>query len=185
MNRLPNDLISKWETVNYELVKSGRSARLKDVADFVHKRASIRNDPAFELQTFKWQNKNTKLPPKLPVKNTTINTTGVDKKLLPLRTLNTAEFANQVSITNSKNALLSNNANTWHCEDSMRHPVDFVLIVVLKSPDTVLAAVQTHQHVQFVLVDTFLFCTLKVIMVVVASSHGIVDSLMISLTSHW
>ena len=67
----------------------------------------------------------------------------------------------------------------------MQHPVDFVLIVVLKSPDTVLAPVQTHQHVQYVPVDTFLFCTLKVIMVVVASSHGILESRMISRTSHW
>ena len=40
VNRLPNDLILKWQTVNYELVKSGRSARLKDVAEFVHKQAS-------------------------------------------------------------------------------------------------------------------------------------------------
>ena len=80
VNRLPNDLILKWQTVNYELMKSGRSARLEDVAEFVHKQASIRNDPVFGLQTFKWQNKNTKLPPKLPVKNTTINTTGVDNK---------------------------------------------------------------------------------------------------------
>ena len=80
MNRLPNDLILKWQTVNYELVKSGRSARLKDVAEFVHKQASIRNDPVFGLQTFKRENKNTKLPPKLPVKNTTISTTGVDHK---------------------------------------------------------------------------------------------------------
>ena len=80
MNRLPNDLILKWQTVKYELVKSGRSARLKDVAEFVHKQASIRNDPVFGLQTFKLENKNTKLPPMLPVKNTTINTTGVDHK---------------------------------------------------------------------------------------------------------
>ena len=35
VNRLPNELILKWQTVNYELVKSGRSARLKDVAEFV------------------------------------------------------------------------------------------------------------------------------------------------------
>ena len=26
VNRLPNDLILEWQTVNYELVKSGRSA---------------------------------------------------------------------------------------------------------------------------------------------------------------
>ena len=39
VNRLPNDLILKWQTVNYELVKSGRSARLKNVAEFVHKQA--------------------------------------------------------------------------------------------------------------------------------------------------
>ena len=29
VNRLTNDLILKWQTVNYEFVKSGRSARLK------------------------------------------------------------------------------------------------------------------------------------------------------------
>ena len=81
VNRLPNDLILKWQTVNYELVKSGRFARLKDVAEFVHKKqASIRNNAVFGLQTFKQENKNTKLPSKLPVKNTTINTTGVDHK---------------------------------------------------------------------------------------------------------
>ena len=80
VKRFPNDLILKWQTVNYELVKSGRFARLKDVAEFVHKQASIRNDPVFGLQTFKRENKNTKLPLKLSVKNTTINTTGVDHK---------------------------------------------------------------------------------------------------------
>ena len=58
----------------------------------------------------------------------------------------------------------------------MRQPVDFVLIVVLKSPDTVLAPVLSLRHVQYDPVDTFLFYTLKVIMVVVASSHGIIES---------
>ena len=58
----------------------------------------------------------------------------------------------------------------------MWYPVDFVFIVVLESPDKVLAPVRTHQHVHYVPVDTFLVCTLKVIMVVVASSHGIIES---------
>ena len=49
VNRLPNDLILKWQTVNYELVKSGRSARLQDVAEFVHKQ-SIRKSKSTRSQ---------------------------------------------------------------------------------------------------------------------------------------
>ena len=49
VNRLPNDLILKWQTVNYKLVKSGRSARLKDVAEFVHKQ-SIRKSESTRSQ---------------------------------------------------------------------------------------------------------------------------------------
>ena len=180
VSRLPNDLILKWQTVNYELVKSGRSARLKDVAEFLHKQASIRNDPVFGLRTLKRENKNTKLLPKLAVRNTTINTTGVGHKTPA------SDNNEHCGICKSrKRHKLQECPIIKQCEDSMRHPVDFVLIVVLKGPDTVLAPVRTHQHVQYVPVDTFLFCTLKVIMVVVASSHGIIESLMISLTSHW
>ena len=80
--------------------------------------------------------------------------------------------------------ILSSHCHVFALFDN-RAFLEFVLIVVLKGPDTVLAPVRTHQHVQYVPVDTFLFCTLKVIMVVVASSHGIIESLVISLTSHW
>jgi len=47
VSRLRNDLIIKWENQNYEIVKSGRSPRLKDIAAFVKRQASIRNDPVF------------------------------------------------------------------------------------------------------------------------------------------
>ena len=128
----------------------------------------------------KRENKNTKLPLKHPVKNTTVNTTGVDHKTPA------SENTEHCGICkSSKRHKLQECPIIKQCEDSIRHPVDFVLTVVLKSPDTVLAPVRTHQHVQYVPVDTFLFCTLKVIMAVVASSHGIIESLMISLTSHW
>ena len=35
VGRLPNGLIMKWQNENYEIVKSGRSPRLKDIAAFV------------------------------------------------------------------------------------------------------------------------------------------------------
>jgi hypothetical protein len=47
VNRLPNDLVSKWQNLNYEITSRGSSARLKDIADFVRKHATIRNDPVY------------------------------------------------------------------------------------------------------------------------------------------
>ena len=48
-NRLPNDLIVKWQNENYEILKRGKTARLKDIAAFVKKQASIRNEPVFGM----------------------------------------------------------------------------------------------------------------------------------------
>ena len=75
VGRLPNDLIMKWQNENYEIVKSGRSPRLKDIAAFVKRQASIRNDPVFGGQMLKRENKEPKLPPKLPTRNPTIGAT--------------------------------------------------------------------------------------------------------------
>ena len=49
VNRLPNDLIFRWQNVNYDIVSRGSSARLADIAMFVKKQASIRNDPVFGM----------------------------------------------------------------------------------------------------------------------------------------
>ena len=68
ISRLPNDLIIKWQNENYEIVKSGRSLRLKDIAAFVKRQASIRNDPVFGGQMLKPENKEPKVHPKLPLK---------------------------------------------------------------------------------------------------------------------
>ncbi|KAL9975234.1 hypothetical protein ACROYT_G012368 [Oculina patagonica] len=86
VSRLPNDLIIKWQNENYEIVESGRSPRLKDIAAFVKRQASIRNDPVFGGQMLKRENKETKLPPKpppppKPPKNPTISATDVETKL--------------------------------------------------------------------------------------------------------
>ena len=82
VSRLPNDLIIKWQNENYEIVKSGRSPRLKDIAAFVKRQASIRNDPVFGGQMLKRENKETKVPPKPPPlpKNPTISATDVETK---------------------------------------------------------------------------------------------------------
>ncbi|XP_028513775.1 uncharacterized protein LOC110239139 [Exaiptasia diaphana] len=58
VNRLPNDLVSKWQSVNYEILCRGSFARLKDISDFVRKHATIRNDPVYGLP--KRENKDTK-----------------------------------------------------------------------------------------------------------------------------
>ena len=50
VNRLPNDLVAKWQTENNEIVSCKRTAHLQDIAQFVKKQASIRNDPVFGLQ---------------------------------------------------------------------------------------------------------------------------------------
>ena len=68
ISRLPNDLIIKWQNENYEIVKSGRSLRLKDIAAFVKRQASIRNDPVFGGQMLKRENKEPKVHSKLALK---------------------------------------------------------------------------------------------------------------------
>ena len=80
VSRLPNDLIIKCQNENYETVKSGRSPRLKDIAAFVKRQASIRNDPVFGGQMLKRENKHPKVPPKLPIKNPTIGATDLETK---------------------------------------------------------------------------------------------------------
>ena len=37
VNRLPHDLIVKWQSVNYDIVRLGRAAKLQDIASFVKK----------------------------------------------------------------------------------------------------------------------------------------------------
>ena len=86
VNRLLNDLIVKWQNENYEILKRGKTARLKDIAAFVKKQASLRNDPVFGMQTLKRDNKETKFPPKstrnqhAPTRYPTINATDVGIK---------------------------------------------------------------------------------------------------------
>ena len=60
VGRLPNDLISQWQNENYEIVQSGRSLRLKDIAAFVKRQASIRSDPVFGGQMLRRENKEPK-----------------------------------------------------------------------------------------------------------------------------
>ncbi|CAH3042952.1 unnamed protein product [Porites lobata] len=62
VNRLPNDLITKWQTENYEIVSRGGTARLKDIAKFVKRQASIRNDPVFGMQPQRGENRTNKSP---------------------------------------------------------------------------------------------------------------------------
>ena len=82
VSRLPNDLIIKWQNENYDIVKGGRSPRLKDIAAFVKRQASISNDLVFGGQMLKRENKETKVPPKPPPlpKNPTISATDVETK---------------------------------------------------------------------------------------------------------
>ena len=79
VHRVPNDLIVKWQKENYEILKRGRTARLKDIAAFVKKQASIRNNPVFGMQTLRQDIKDTRAPSKPtgdhhpPTRNPTIN----------------------------------------------------------------------------------------------------------------
>ena len=45
VNRLPDELIIKWQGVNYNIVQLGRSAKLQDIASFVKKQALMKNNP--------------------------------------------------------------------------------------------------------------------------------------------
>ena len=56
VSRLPNDLVAKWQTENSEIVSRGKSARLQDIANFVKRQASIRNDPVFGSQRQRREN---------------------------------------------------------------------------------------------------------------------------------
>lgn len=90
VNRLPNDLIAKWQTENYEIVSRHGTARLQDIAKFVKKQPSIRNDPVFGLQRPRREtneenkegrnsSKNSKVPPPPCLKDSTISSTQIDK----------------------------------------------------------------------------------------------------------
>ena len=125
VSRLPNDLINRWQNENYEIVKSGRSPRLKDIAAFVNRQASIRNDPVFGGQMLKRENKETKVPPKPPPppKNPTISATDVETKPAAPSS-KTVESVN-LSDTSFSIAPSSRSVNMWQSDDSMRHLVDF------------------------------------------------------------
>ena len=47
---LPSDMIGKWQTENYKITSRGESARLKDIARFVKKQVTIKNDPVLEVR---------------------------------------------------------------------------------------------------------------------------------------
>lgn len=47
VNRLPNDIIGRWQIENYKITSRGEVARLKDIARFVKRQAAIKNDPVF------------------------------------------------------------------------------------------------------------------------------------------
>lgn len=92
VSRLPNDLVAKWQTENYEIVNRGRSARLQDIAKFVMRQASIRNDPIFGSQRQRRENsedKDTrnssriKKPP--PPRDSTISSTKIERPPEPPR----------------------------------------------------------------------------------------------------
>ena len=134
----------------------------------------------------KRENKNTKLPPKHPVKNTTVNTTGVDHKTPA------SENTEHCGICkSSKRHKLQECPIIKQCEHvAVRRQYaascGFCFNCGLEKPGHGSGSCPDPPTCSVCLpVDTFLFCTLKVIMAVVASSHGIIESLMISLTSHW
>ena len=90
VNRLPNDLVAKWQTENYGIVSRHRTARLRDIANFVKKQASIRNDPVFGLQRARREtneenkecknsSKNKKVPPPPPLNDFSISSTQIEK----------------------------------------------------------------------------------------------------------
>ena len=90
ITRLPNDLVAKWQTENYDIVSRHRTARLQDIAKFVKKQVSIRNEPVFGLQPprretneenkeGKTSSKNRKVPPPPRLKDSTISSTQKEK----------------------------------------------------------------------------------------------------------
>ena len=55
INRLPNDLIAKWQTKNYELCSTGSPARLNDIAQFVKKTRNHSKRPCLRTLQEGWQ----------------------------------------------------------------------------------------------------------------------------------
>ena len=86
VNRLPHDLIVKWQGVNYDIVRLGRAAKLQDIANFVKKQALIKNDPIFGTQLQVKDTKERRNPSRTTKeqnqgpspKNTTISATSVE-----------------------------------------------------------------------------------------------------------
>ena len=86
VNRLPHDLIIKWQSVNYNIVQLGRTAKLQDFASFVKKQALMKNDPVFGTQPQRKDNKESKDSSKprreqnqrLSPENATISDTSVE-----------------------------------------------------------------------------------------------------------
>lgn len=58
VSRLANDLRE------IEIVRRGRTVRLQDIANFVKRQASLRNDPVFGMRISRHERKETKDPPK-------------------------------------------------------------------------------------------------------------------------
>lgn len=88
VNRLPHDLIIKWQSVNYNIVQLGLTAKLQDIASFVimKKQALMKNNPVFGTQPQRKDNKESKDSSKLrkeqnqrpSPKNATISATSVE-----------------------------------------------------------------------------------------------------------
>lgn len=60
VNRLPHDLIIKWQSMNYDIVRLDRAAKPQDIARFVKKQALMKNDPVFGTQPLKRDTKESK-----------------------------------------------------------------------------------------------------------------------------
>ncbi|KAK3745279.1 hypothetical protein QZH41_003744 [Actinostola sp. cb2023] len=80
VNRLPFDMISKWQNENYKITEGGRCARLVDVAAFVKRHAAIRNDPVFGTQRKDTKQPERRLAPTVKAKPSTLASTFVEKE---------------------------------------------------------------------------------------------------------
>ena len=86
VNRLPHDLIIKWQSMNYNIVGLGRTAKLQDITSFVKKQALMKNDPVFGTQPQRKDYKESKdsyklgkeQSQRLSPKTTTISATSVE-----------------------------------------------------------------------------------------------------------
>ena len=84
IDRLPNDLIPRWQNENYEILRRGSPARLKHISDFVKKHATIRNDPVYgsskrENKDIKTNTRPTLKPHPSTRKLSTVANTSVEK----------------------------------------------------------------------------------------------------------